>query len=313
MRVLIIVNTRSGGPDTGLYRFVRILGDNGYEIVLRYVTEDVRIESLLSDANSFDRIVAAGGDGTAAAVCYAARYTGVPVLPFPAGTANLLSLNLNLPIDAPALAQTLMTGVPVEFDIGELEQGGAPGTSEPIGFAVAAGAGYDASIMDAAQSLKPAFGATAYLMAALSTLTPTISDFELVLDGQHISTSGIAVLLVNFGRIQFDLDLTRGWDAQDGLFDVAVIKSKNVAELIPAAISSMWGRGGESSTGSSGIDIFTASNVEVSAYPPLRMQYDGEVLDQLTPFAARVLPKASTLIVPKDSPFAGTKRADSEG
>jgi len=34
------------------------------------------------------------------------------------------------------------------------------------------------------------------------------------------------------------------------------------------------------------------------------MQYDGEVADSLTPFTARVLPRATTLLVPADSPYA---------
>lgn len=304
MRILVIINTRSGGMETGLYRFVRTLGENGFEIVLRYATGDVRIENLLTDATSFDRIIAAGGDGTAAAVCYATRYSGVPVLAYPAGTANLLALNLGLPLDAPALANTLLNGHAVEFDLGELEIGSGEDRIEPIGFQVVAGAGYDAHIMDAAQPLKTAFGASAYLMAALSTLTPTVSRFELTLDGKEVETDGIAVLLVNFGRIQFDLALTRAWDPQDGLFDVAVLRSKNVAELLPAVIQAMWDKVTESSARPTGIDIYTAQEVKVVADPPLRMQYDGEVLEHLTPFTARVLPRAAKLVIPTDSSFA---------
>jgi len=53
-----------------------------------------------------------------------------------------------------------------------------------------------------------------------------------------------------------------------------------------------------------GIDVYAASHVTVSAYPQLRMQYDGEVVDAMTPFDARVLSGATRLLLPADSPYA---------
>ncbi|MDY0088686.1 MAG: diacylglycerol kinase family protein, partial [Coriobacteriia bacterium] len=96
MRVLVVVNTHSGGGDAGIYDYVRALGAHGIEIVFRSAEPGASYAELVSDATSFDAIVAAGGDGTASAVCYASRNTGVPVLVYPAGTANLLALNLGL-------------------------------------------------------------------------------------------------------------------------------------------------------------------------------------------------------------------------
>ena len=52
---------------------------------------------MLEDAKDFDRVVAVGGDGTVSGVCYELRGSGVPMLPYPAGTTNLLALNLRLP------------------------------------------------------------------------------------------------------------------------------------------------------------------------------------------------------------------------
>lgn len=313
MRVLVIVNTRAGSSDAGLYDFARVLGLEGVEIVMRFAGVGQSIESLAADAEQFDRVVAAGGDGTVSAVCYAVRHTGVPVLAYPAGTANLLAMNLGLPLDAPALAAVMLNGVPVRFDLGELERTGADGTVVSSGFTVAAGAGYDADIMETAQPLKATFGAAAYLMAAVSNLTPTAARFELVLDGEHVSTDGIAVLLVNFGRIQFDLAVTSQWDPRDGLFDVAVMRTKNPAGLIPAIFAAMLDRVGDFPDRSPSIDIYQAKRVEISAYPPLRMQYDGEVMDALTPFAAQILPGAATLLVPRGSAYAEKTDEQAQG
>jgi diacylglycerol kinase family enzyme len=53
-----------------------------------------------------------------------------------------------------------------------------------------------------------------------------------------------------------------------------------------------------------GIDVYQASRVSVEAEPQLRMQYDGEVIDALTPFEASILPRATNLLLPSDSPYA---------
>ncbi len=142
---------------------------------MRFASPNVRFEDLVADAAAFDRVVAAGGDGTVSAVCYAMRHTGVPVLVYPAGTANLLALNLGLPLDAPALARITLEGTPVSFDLGELHHTDTSGIIRSSGFAVMAGAGYDAAIMESAAPLKATFGAAAYLMAAVGNIAPTVS------------------------------------------------------------------------------------------------------------------------------------------
>lgn len=304
MRVLVIVNSGSGGGDVGLYDFLRLVGAHGDEVVLRYASAERRIESLLEDAKLFDTVVAVGGDGTASAVCYALRYSGVPILIYPGGTANLLAMTLGMPLEPPALAQVLIDGVPLAFDIGELETTGEDGEQFVSGFTNFAGAGYDATIMDSAQSLKSTFGAAAYLIAAVGNLAPTVARFTLCIDDERIETEGIAVLLVNFGRIQFDLPVTHGSDPADGRFEVAVVRTKNVVGLLPAVAAAMLDMLGDHPDRSPSLDVYTASTVRVESDPNMLMQYDGDVMETMTPFTARVLPCAATLLIPRDSEYA---------
>lgn len=303
MRVLIIVNSRAGGGDAGLYDFMRALGHQGAEVVLRFSDEDHPLDGLAHDADQFDRIVAAGGDGTLSTVCYEVRGSGVPILAYPSGTANLLAQNLGLPPDALTLADVTLNGTAVDFDLGELEREEHE-DHRRTGFVLMAGAGFDADIMRMAQPMKSTLGAAAYLLAAVSNLAPTVAKFELVLDGERIHTDGIAVLLLNFGRIQFDLAVTPAWDPRDGRMDVVVVRSRNVAGLIPVVFAAMLDRVGNYPDRTPSVDIYSAREIQVSAYPPLQMQADGDTLEALSPFAARVLPKATTLLVPNDSSYA---------
>lgn len=303
MRMLVIVNTRSGGGDARLYDYLRTLAPASAEVILRYFDGEQPLDDLLGDARGFDRVVAVGGDGTVSAVCYSMRDSGVPVIPYPAGTANLLALNLGVHLEPRVLAETTVSGIPARFDLGEIETpatADAPGTR--VGFAIMAGAGYDAAVIEAAQPMKSSFGAIAYLLGAIANPTPTISRFEIELDGERVETDGIAVLIVNFGRLQFDIQVARGADPQDGLLDIAVLRTKNIAELVPAVAAGMFDRSGDRYS-MPGIDVYSASSVTVRADPPLRIQYDGEVVETFTPFTARVLHGAATLLLPPDSPY----------
>jgi diacylglycerol kinase family enzyme len=298
VRVLVIVNTRSGGGDAGLYDFVRVLGASGAEITLRFCDGERALEELTVDATRFDRVVAAGGDGTASAVCYSLRNTKVPILVYPAGTANLLAQNLNMPVEPRQLADTTLRGKVVEFDVGELERTDTAGAAEKFGFMLIAGAGYDANIMDGARPLKSTMGEPAYLIAAISNLAPTAAHFRLTLDGEECLTDGIAVLIVNFGRLQFDVPLAAGADPQDGSFAVAVVRPRNVAGLVPAVFASLSG-----ADKLPGIDLYSAKEVTIWSEPELPVQYDGEVTDSKTPVSARALHRATSLLLPHDSPF----------
>lgn len=298
LRILVVVNIRSGGGDAGLYDYIRVLGASGAEITMRFCDGTRALEDLAHDAARFDRVVAAGGDGTASAVCYAARNTHVPVLVYPAGTANLLAQNIGMPVEPRHLAETTLNGRQVAFDLGEIERPAGLGTIK-TGFAVMAGAGYDASIMEAARPLKANLGESAYLLAAVSNLTPTTAHFELDLDGHRIVTDGIAVLVVNFGRVQFDMPVSVSADPRDGMLDVTVVRSRNIAALLPALLAGMSG-----AEKLPGIDVYSAARISVKATPALPVQYDGETVDATTPFNARVLPHAATLLLPSDSPYA---------
>lgn len=312
MRVLILNNPRSGAGDAGLFDYVHALGRTGAEVTLRYVTGLEPIDTMLGDARGFDRVVAAGGDGTVSGVSYALRDTGVPILAYPAGTANLVAMNLDLPGDPIALAELTLHGRLARVDVGELScepdahgcfpaSGGSLSSTGRAGFVMAAGAGFDARIMEGAKDMKSVIGIGAYVVAALQNLNPTTARFRLELDGRTVETEGIAVLVANFARIQFDLPMTSTSDAQDGMFEVVVLRTKTAAGLIPAVWAALLDRLGEHPARPASLQILTARAIRIVSEPSLPVQADGEVLPTGTPISARVLPGAATFVVPDET------------
>lgn len=293
MRILTIVNPRSGLGDAGLYEYIRELGSNGAEITLRFVAARETWATLLADASTFDRIVAVGGDGTVSGVAYATAGSGIPLVPYPAGTANLFALNMKLPVDPIELARLTVGGNVIDVDIGELTFGSA----ERRGFLVAAGAGFDATIMEAADRLKPTLGPIAYVVGALQNLTPAVAQFTLTIDGEKITSEGIAALVMNVSRIHFDLALTHTSDPSDGTFEVVIVRTRHVPGLIPTVWEAFLDRFVQEPDEVAGLEVHAGRDIVIEAEPALALQYDGEVVAASTPLAARVLPAACRVVV----------------
>lgn len=292
VKLLIINNLASGYGEGAIYDFMRAYISDGDEICVRSSNGETEIRDFLHDASNYDVVIASGGDGTVATVSYELRDSGIPILPFPAGTANLLAQNLASPIEPHALATLVKRGQTLDFDMGEIEIEG-----QTFGFEIMAGAGYDATIMENAKSTKKVLGPMAYFQAAFTNLLPQMSKFTLKLDGETIESEGLGVLVVNFSKLQFDISVTHDNEPRDGVLDVVILKAKTAFDLLPALIASFLDRGGEFPDRSDALEIHQAKEIEVIADPPLEVQYDGEATKLMTPFKARILKKATRYII----------------
>ena len=296
MKLLVINNLSSGYGDGAIYDYLRMVASDGDEMCIRCTDGTTEIADMLGDAEQFDVVVAAGGDGTIATISYALRNSGIPILPFPAGTGNLLATNLLSPLEPHALANMTHSMDMLDFDLGEIEAGG-----KRFGFGIMAGAGYDATIMHDAMPAKKTLGPIAYFQAAIANATPQKSHIRLVIDGETVECEGLGVLLVNFSRIQFDIPLTHGADARDGAFEIAILKAENAFELIPAFVAGILDRDDAHPDRTDSVEVHHGRVVEAYADPPLQLQYDGELPGLTTPFKAHVLNGAARFILSKEA------------
>ncbi|HVC52287.1 MAG TPA: diacylglycerol kinase family protein [Stellaceae bacterium] len=144
-RVLIIVNPAAGRMRSRRRRLDRVVGALqrlGCPVTVRDAAGAPGMaEALARSAEpEFDVIVAAGGDGTVAAVIngIAAAPRAVAILPF--GTANVLAAEIGVPRDAEAQAAMIAAGPARSF---------WPGRLDGRLFVTSAGAGFDAAVVAA--------------------------------------------------------------------------------------------------------------------------------------------------------------------
>ncbi|GGK88191.1 diacylglycerol kinase [Deinococcus radiotolerans] len=287
-RILVVFNPKSGSGDSELPEFIRLLRAAGADVTERELHPDTPMADYVKDLDQFTHLVAAGGDGTVSSLAYAARYKNVPMLAFPAGTANLIAQNLDLPQNASALAEIVQQGHSLRVDMGELEVHG-----EKSGFCMLAGAGADASMIRDSEELKGRFGAMAYVMSAMKQLNPQKTTFHLKIDGEARDFEGIGVMVANFGMANYRLPITSDISPSDGRFTVILLKAGNIMRLIPNLIDSVRVKLNLGDPIFSGnLETIEARHVEIDADDPFPLQYDGELHVETTPFTTQILPGA---------------------
>lgn len=293
-RVLVIYNPKSGKGDNAVMDCIDVLKARGAEVEARELQNDVPMAKMIEGIEQFDVLIAAGGDGTVSSAAYAARYKNVPLLAYPAGTANLIAQNLELPTDPEALAGLVLDGNAVRIDLGELEVRG-----EKCGFAMLAGAGADAAMIKESEELKGKYGVMAYVMSAAKQISPKKTTFRLTVDGEERVIEATGVMVANFGRANAGLPITSEISPSDGRFTVVVLKPGNLLKLLPNLLDSVRSKLNLGDPMFSGnLDTFEAREISVVADEPFPLQYDGEIHEETTPFTARVLPGAIRFITP---------------
>ena len=90
------------------------LASHGYTSQYLFTTEEEGANALAKKAlaDGVDLIAVSGGDGTVMEVLSALVGTNVPVAVLPAGTGNLLSINLGIPTTVPDAVDVALAGIP---------------------------------------------------------------------------------------------------------------------------------------------------------------------------------------------------------
>ncbi|BDI30668.1 diacylglycerol kinase [Capsulimonas corticalis] len=296
--VSIIFNPVSGqtDPEARKKSITDALTEHGYTCIFIETSKEVGGEELAKKAISdgVDLIAVSGGDGTVIEVLSAAIGSDIPIAVLPAGTGNLLSVNLGIPATVPEAVHVALSGQPYQLDLGRSNDGKH--------FAIMGGLGLDARMInDADREAKKRLGVFAYLWAALKNLPRRGAYVEIVLDGRPpIRSRAKSVLIANMGKVTGGLEAMPTASPNDGLLDVGVIKAETLGQWLRIAGYALIGRAHDAPD----LDVYQAKKISVRTPNPEPIEFDGESGGDTREWNVEVVPRCVSVLLPEGGPAA---------
>lgn len=267
--IQLIINPHSGygGKKHRLGEIRSALRRIGMDVV-EYRTRSLedatrRAREIADDAHA---VITWGGDGTVNAVANGLAGTEVPILPYPAGTENLLAKELRIPSDPTRFVDVLITGQHVHCDIGRING---------KNFLLIIGVGFDGEVVRRLSSTRTGH------ISHLSYFWPIWRTFwehdfprmRIVADGEEIFDDYGLAFIGNISRYAVGLRICRDAVFDDGLLDLVVFSCRQQTALVWHAAWTLLRmhplRGG--------VQYRQFRNLQIESDRPLLTQVDGDV------------------------------------
>jgi len=266
-RVAIIFNPASGTEDSASRRsgLETLAHEAGLTCELEETDRERGAAPLAEQAVADDRkrLIVSGGDGSVTEAAHVLAGTETELAVVPAGTGNLLALNLGIPTDREAAMRLALTGEAKPIDVGR-----ANGQV----FLIATGMGLDARmIRDADREMKRKYGKLAYFITGWRNLRRPRVDYHVTVDGQLLRRRAETVMVANLGRITAGLELVPGSDPDDGLLEVAILRTRRLRDLALLGLRMLLGRQRSDEL----LEIRHGHHIRIEARRPQPVQLDG--------------------------------------
>lgn len=274
---------------------VEVLTEKGHSVTVAPTTGPCTAGAIARDYvdRGADLILAAGGDGTINEVAEGMVHSNVPLAVLPAGTANVLAMEMKLGGKLLEVAARLGDCRPRRISVGHVTCSGG-GVSRH--FLLMAGVGLDAQIVyNVSAGLKARMGKIAYWIAGWSLLGRRLPEFTVESGGRGYRCSFALLSKVrNYGG---DFEIAREVSLFEEQFEMVLFEGKSSLPYVKYFAALAANR----LSGVKGVIDCRARCVRLAGSEDARIfvQVDGELVGQL-PAEIRIVPDALTLLVPPE-------------
>lgn len=294
-KVLLIYNPKAGNGVFAIHleKVVAAFAKKNILLVPFRLASKLKLSEMFSShgVDEYYKIIAAGGDGTINLVVneMIKNDIHVPLAIFPAGTANDLATNFEIPSTIEGMIKVALSDNYTKMDVG------------------VAGGKYFVNVLaigmlvDISQKTDPAIkntmGIAAYYIKGLSEL-PKIkpTPIRITTDDYQLDANVSAVLVMNgrsAGGFKFVSPESK---IGDGLLDIIVFREMQIPNMIPVLIQVLTGSHLEDKN----IEYFKASRLTIeSKAKKVNTDLDGERGDML-PLEVSILPNRLKIIIPEE-------------
>ncbi|MGV3461236.1 MAG: diacylglycerol/lipid kinase family protein [Flavobacterium sp.] len=289
-KFLFVINPISGGSDKAdMQAAVADYAQNEGITLIDYETTGEDDESTIAKLykeHTPERILVAGGDGTIKIVAEAVAHTDAIIGVLPAGSANGLSVDLNLPKDFEETLKIAFHGDFMEMDMVCINDKKSLHLSD-IGVNAELIKNYEGSAIR---------GKLGYAIQAINTLTDMAPSFRVKVEanGQIIESEARMVVMANTQRYGTGVTINPYGIMDDGKFEIVILKNMDI--MVIGKILS----GNMPVDSSEDIEIISTQQALITTNMPVDFQIDGEYCGQEERLDVRILHKQMRVAVPPE-------------
>ncbi|WP_026915998.1 diacylglycerol/lipid kinase family protein [Christiangramia portivictoriae] len=288
-QVLLIVNPISGDLDKKqLIQRVRNYAKT-YDLTLHLFattgkkdTEKIqqRIES-----HKIERIVAIGGDGTINLVANAIKNYDIPLGIIPAGSANGLATNFNIPESLDQQVEIAFGSTIFEMDLLKINDDICLHLSD---------LGLNAELIQNYEESRFR-GKIGYLLQSLPTLLKSEYPFEFEVETnfKKRETSGALLAIANANKYGTGANINPAGKMNDGLFEIIIYKKLDIKEIIKTIRN-------ETDIHSDVVETFQVKEARITCKKPVAFQIDGEFKGENSEVKISIMDEKLKILVPAD-------------
>jgi diacylglycerol kinase (ATP) len=272
---------------------VEVLTKNGHTVTVVPTTGPKTAGAMAREhiERGADLIVAAGGDGTINEVADGMVFSNVPLAILPAGTANVLAVEMGIGSGMERAAELIESSLPHRISAGILTCADLPA---PRYFLLMAGAGLDAHIAyNVSAAVKARVGKLAYWVAGWRVLGRDLPLFSVESNGKTFRCSFALLSKVrNYGG---DFAIAQNVTLFDDEFEVVLFEGRSTFRYLKYFAGMVLNR----HVGMKGVTVMRSREAVLSGPEDVQVytQIDGEVVGHL-PAQVKIVPDALTLLIP---------------
>jgi diacylglycerol kinase (ATP) len=228
-----------------------------------------------------------GGDGMIQRCVDAWAGSDAALAILPAGTANLLATNLGIQQDIASAVSIGLHGERRRLDLGRFNG---------ERFAVMAGAGFDASMIQQADgTLKDRLGRAAYVWTGSQSLRAKPFKAKIDVDGVPWYAGAASCILVgNVGRLFGGVEVFEDARPDDGRLEVGVVHADGITDWARILARTAAGHAEQSPL----VQATSAKKIKVKLNRKVLYEVDGGDREKVKSFTIKVQPAAITICLP---------------
>ncbi|TRO66704.1 diacylglycerol/lipid kinase family protein [Christiangramia sabulilitoris] len=285
--VLLVVNPISG--DTEKVKIISRVRKHIENVQANFhlysTTGENDKENILSRIkdHKIDRVLVAGGDGTINLVANAIKDFNIAMGIIPAGSANGLAVNFNIPEDLDEQIMISLGSNTIDLDLICLDDSICLHLSD-LGINAELIKNYDQS------SIRGKFG---YLLNSIPTLIQSEFPFEFTIETESRRLEARAILLgiANANKYGTGANVNPKGVPNDGKFEILIFKKLSITDIIKTLRN-------ESDLDPDFVEIIQSKKAKVYSKKPVAFQIDGEYIGKRTEIDIKIIPRKLKMVIP---------------